>query len=363
MAQGVLKILTLNIQSDRDKFVELSKQVYPRFPFISLNYILESNAQLDTLKCFIYYLENTPKILMLFHLRPILIGQGCTGFYDTISPYGYSGPMYRPDTDPEVISGFWHAVDSWYKKNSVVSEFIRFSLNNNHLYYSGCIQETLATVKGKIVPEETQFANFKKKVRNNIRRAQKSNLTSEIHHEDIPLDPIVEFHKIYTDTLDRHKALKRYYFGLDYFKSLLQDENDNYALAIIRKDGIPISVELLVLTRETVYSYLGGTNVEYFEYRPNDYLKYCVINWARANGYKYYNLGGGQQENDSLYRYKKSFFPNDEDVTFYTGRKIIDRAAYKSLVEMFCQSNEIPLPASSDPCKGGFFPQYRIESI
>jgi len=362
MAQGVLKILTLNIQKDRDKFVLLSKQVYPSYPFVSLNYIVESKTQLDTLKCFIYYLDNTPIILMLFHLRPIFPGVGDTEFYDTISPYGYSGPMFQADTDPEIISVFWKAVDSWYKKNNIVSEFIRFSLNNNHLHYSGCFMETLATVRGKIIAQDTQLANFKKKVRNNIRRALKSNLTSEIHHKDVPLDSILEFYKIYTDTLNRHKALKRYYFGLEYFKRLFADQNKNYALAIIRKDGLPISVELLVLTRETVYSYLGGTDVAYFEYRPNDYLKYCVINWARAKGFKYYNLGGGQQENDSLYKYKKSFFPNDKDVTFYTGRKIVNKTVYQELVEGHCQSRQIPVPESSDPCKGGFFPQYRIEN-
>ncbi|MDM9632562.1 lipid II:glycine glycyltransferase FemX [Robiginitalea aurantiaca] len=330
-----------------------------------MKYIIESKMQLETLKSFIYYVEDTPKILMLFHQRPILVGEEETSYYDTISPYGYSGPMFRLPADPEIISAFWTAVDSWYHRNNIVSEFIRFSLNNNHLCYNGCIMETLATVRGKIVPEEVQFSNFKKKVRNNIRRAIKSELTSEIHFKEIPLKAILEFYKIYTDTLERHKAIKRYYFGLDYFKNLLrQDHEDNsYALAIIRRDGIPISVELLVLTRETVYSYLGGTDVAYFEYRPNDYLKYCVINWARDKGYKYYNLGGGQKANDSLYRYKKSFFPKDEDLTFYTGRKIINKEVYNSLVEEFCKSNKLPIPKSSDPCKGGFFPQYRIESI
>lgn len=362
MVDGFLKILNLNNQKDRTEYTTLVEKIYQSYPFISLDYIIESPTQLDTLKCFVFYLDNSPEVLMLFHLRPIMIGNRNTGFYDTISPYGYSGPVFNTDNSSENIPRFWHEVDQWYRQNSVVSEFIRFSLNKNHIHYSGCVIKTLATVRGKIVNEEQQLTNFKKKVRNNIRRAIKSNLKAEIHYKNIEEANILEFYTIYTETLDRHKAIERYYFGFDYFKNLLANQSNKFALAIVRKDEIPISVELLILTRQTVYSYLGGTDVDYFKYRPNDFLKFSVINWARKKGFKYYNLGGGQQNDDSLYKYKKSFFPVDEDVAFYTGRKILNESTYNELVAEFCQSSKLPVPESSDPCLGGFFPLYRLES-
>ena len=66
--------------------------------------------------------------------------------------------------------------------------------------------------------------------------------------------------------------------------------------------------------------------------RPNDFLKIEVMKWAITNGKKYYVLGGGRGNNDSLYQYKKTFFPKDEDAMFYTGRKIINHDIYNSLV-------------------------------
>ena len=122
-------------------------------------------------------------------------------------------------------------------------------------------------------------------------------------------------------------------------------------MAITYKENVAISVELLLLSDKVVYSFLGGTDEEYFESRPNDLLKLEVINWSRKNGYDYYFLGGGKEEGDSLYQYKKDFFPKDRDQTFYTGRKILNDIIYNELV----QNN----PKAIESDSKDFFPLYR----
>src|SRR5690606_16259956 len=155
---------------------------------------------------------------------------------------------------------------------------------------------------------------------------------SVIYHNNITKEIIIQFHEIYTGTMERNNASQQYFYGLEYFINLITNNPSNCAIIIIYKDGIPISTELLLFSGTTIYSFLGGTVLDYFYARPNDFLKIEVLKWARKKGYAYYFLGGGRKNNDGLYHYKKDFFPLDEDLIFYTGRKIIDEVSYRNFV-------------------------------
>ena len=131
--------------------------------------------------------------------------------------------------------------------------------------------------------------------------------------------------------MKRIGASEEYFYSLNYFKNIIKRNSENYAFAFVFKDDVVVSVELIFILHKTLYSYLGGTLAEYFDVRPNDFLKIEVINWARKVGYEYYILGGGRTDDDDLYHYKKSFFPNDSDIVFYTGRKVLNVKIYKAL--------------------------------
>ncbi len=91
------------------------------------------------------------------------------------------------------------------------------------------------------------------------------------------------------------------------------------------------------------------------------------MNWARKLDFKYYVLGGGRANEDSLYDYKKFFFPKDEDVIFYTGRKVLNQKIYQELVVKAKNLNgrkeikEDKLKNKNSTVKvDTFFPTYRI---
>ena len=71
---------------------------------------------------------------------------------------------------------FWREVDNWYESNHVVTEFVRFNLNKNYKGYSGHLLSTLNTVMGKLTTFNEIWDNFKPKVRNNYRKAEKNKL-------------------------------------------------------------------------------------------------------------------------------------------------------------------------------------------
>lgn len=345
-------VCPLSSDKDAEQYRSFLQQ-FPKHPFYNRELISFGNNENERLMYFILRVNDTPKVIMPFYLRKIFINDKETNYKDVSSPYGYSGPLFSVDIERNIISSFWKEVDQWYKKNKVISEFIRFNLQENWKGYNGKTTASLSNVCGRVLPEEEQWNNFKPKVRNNYRKSVSYGLKSNIYHHDITKEVIRQFYDIYTGTMERNHASAQYFFELEYFTNLITNNPSTCALVIISKDEIPISTELLLLSETTINSFLGGTVMEYFHTRPNDFLKIEVLKWAREKGYTYYSLGGGRTNNDSLYQYKKNFFPIEEDLIFYTGRKIIDEVGYNNLV----QNN----PTCQDGSEGNYFPLYRYK--
>ncbi len=330
-----MKLLVHNISNDADfnlylKHVESFDIINPFYKLLgaNLNEIKEDVVRYFT---FVKKDDDTILILMPFLFRKVPYQDQEEIYYDVISPYGYSGPLFNDSMSRGYLILFWEAVDAWYKENHVVSEFIRFSLNHNFQFYSGILIPTLTNVNGRLIDEEAQWVGLKQKVRNNYRKSLESNLVVKFICDEITDQDIDIYYNIYITTMQRIGADDTYFYSLEYFKKIITLSKNNFVIVFIYKDDIAISTELILIAGDTLYSYLGGTLADYFNYRPNDFLKIEVMKWARENGYSYYLLGGGRSDGDSLYQYKKSFFPNDKDTIYYTGRKIINQTMYQKL--------------------------------
>jgi hypothetical protein len=347
-----LKLDVYSLKSELDiKTYNEFLTYFPNNPFY-LNELLTSSSSLDlTLKYFILNNNDGPYVLMPFYLRNIKIDNQDSGYFDVSSTYGYSGPLFNNDVSVNILSQFWKKVDSWYKKNNVVSELIRFNMIQNWIGYSGELISTLKNVKGKLRSNEVLWENFKPKVRNNYRKGLKAGINVVIYDNDITKHVIKQFYDLYINTMLRKEASEFYKYSLDYFINFISINANHCAVALTYKDDVPISTELLLYSKENLYSFLGGTDANYFNLRPNDTLKVEVMKWANEKQLKYYVLGGGKVNNDTLYKYKKDFFPNDLDVIFYTGRKIIN----KKLYDLFSSLN----PSCNDCINNDYFPEYR----
>lgn len=327
--------------------------------FYKIELLNIKNTQKDQLKYFILKKNEEVLVLMPFSFRKIIIREKDTGYYDVSSFYGYSGPLLNDQTTQNDLLYFWELADNWYKKHKVISEFIRFNLEGNHANYSGYINPTLNNVKGEILKnEEEQWSSFPSKVRNNYRKANKNGLTAKTFHGIIGESTIEIFHSIYINTMERNNAENDYFFSLDYFKNLLLTNPNNNVLIIIYKEETPISAELILLNKNTMYSFLGGTVSEFFHLRPNDFLKIEAMKWGRAHGFIHYILGGGRVNNDTLYKYKKSFFPNNDDLVYYTGRKILNSKIYEKLVSL---NTKTTYHLDDTDILNKYFPLYRKE--
>jgi len=263
-------------------------------------------------------------------------------YFDLITPYGYGG--------------FWGNVSDWNKLNYIyreyclgkhyICEFVRFELfTNYHEHYDGEVEtRTHNVVRSLEMPLDEMWMDFKQKVRKNVKKANTYNLSIIIESTN---DHIEDFLRIYYSTMNRTNAQSEYYFSEQFYEDLSDLQDNIMFFYVVYKDKI-ISTELVIYGSENIYSYLGGTEQEYFNVRPNDYLKYEIIKWGKKKGLKNFVLGGGYGSDDGIFQYKLSLAPHGE-YNFYIGRKIFDKESYDKLVSL----------RAGDKLNENYFPLYR----
>ncbi|GAA4274209.1 GNAT family N-acetyltransferase [Aquimarina gracilis] len=354
-----LLIKDLDDSSNVLEYKALLQKEWDNNVYYSIEHLQYFGKESDTLKYFLLEKSDSPIILMPFVFRSINIAGKNYPYYDVISPYGYSGPLFNDTIEAKDLAYFWESVDQWYKENNVITEFIRFSLNENFGEYSGDLIKSLSNVRGQLFQNfDDQWTAFLPKVRNNFRKATNYNLEFKIfHNEELTKEVVTIFNDIYVETMRRNKADSIYFFSDSYFENLIFSNINNFSIAVAYFDNIPISVELIINYKSTIFAFLGGTNAEYFSHRPNDFLRVKIIEWAIDQGKQYYVLGGGMKDGDGLYKSKKSLFPKDEDVVFCTGRKIVDQKVYDELCLL---SNNDYAGIEKEELKNYFFPFYRL---
>lgn len=229
-----------------------------------------------------------------------------------------------------------------------ICEFVRFELFSEYAqYYPGHVESRTHNVVRKLdIPLEDIWMDFKPKVRKNVKKANSYGLKFIVDYEAKYLD---DFLKIYYSTMDRTEAHDEFYFSRDFFIRL-NKLNKNAVYFYVVHNGKIISAELVIYGSKNAYSYLGGTDREYFDLRPNDFLKYEIIKWCKEKGLENFVLGGGYGADDGIFQYKQCLAPHGI-VDFYIGRRVFDSDSYNSLVEMRRQADGIQ--------NNIFFPTYR----
>ncbi len=267
-------------------------------------------------------------------------------YFDVTSPYGYGGFIIEGENYKEVNNTY----NEYCKNNGIICEFVRFHLLE---HYESKYDGKKENIKHNIIrklnlnPEE-MLMDFEHKVRKNIKKANQNLLKIEIDEEAKTINNFLE---IYYKTMERNNAQDEYYFSKEFFE-ILNKMKDNTVYFNVLYEGKIISTEMVIYSKNNCYSYLGGTLDEYFNLRPNDFLKYEIIKWAYSKNIKNFILGGGYgNDDDGIYKYKKSFAPNGI-VDFYIGQKIFNKEIYDELVEM--RKNDTGFDINSK-----FFPLYR----
>ncbi len=253
-----------------------------------------------------------------------------------ISPYGYGGAIFEgPAWEAEsAMLEYELLFTKELAARGFVTEFVREDIFSDRLVkreYGELIVQQLNVVVRLQRDLQDVWRTYKPKVRKNVKKAMEYGLRVELDPSGYLLD---DFLKIYYDTMNRTNASNFFYIPKDKFQGITDGlGKDNGCLYVHVYDANEIiSTELLLLSPDTIYSFLGGTTTDSFDKRPNDLLKHKVIEWGGKNGYKWYVLGGGVTAGDGIFKYKEAFDPKSI-LPFHVRRIIHNKQAYDLLLE------------------------------
>ena len=344
---GIIKEVTIDNSNEWDEIVH-SFPDYDVFYLAGYSKAFMNEAPKNGTPLLLLYEDGRDRAINVVLKRDIALDEKLQGkievgcYYDLITPYGYGG--------------FWGSVNDWEKlnqtyteyckENHYICEFVRFELFTDYYkHYDGEVESrTHNVVRSLDMPLDDMWMDFKQKVRKNVKKAKANNLECIIEHDGFYLD---DFLRIYYATMDRSNAKGEYYFSKQFYEDLNKMKENVMYFHALYKNKI-VSTELVLFGAENCYSYLGGTDREFFDVRPNDYLKYEIIKWAKEKGLKNFVLGGGYGSDDGIFQYKLCLAPHGQQ-NFYIGRKIFDKELYDKLV---ATRNDEDLNAD-------FFPLYR----
>lgn len=288
----------------------------------------------DTALCATMATDSTT-ILCPLILRPISVepwAQDSTNCYDLTSPYGYGGPYWFGEAPSESFAAeFWAEFKTWATATGVVTLFARLALFPEQLLGlpSPPLEISPNVVRGLEITPAALWADYDRKVRKNVGKAERAGLSVVVDRSGSALD---EFLEVYYATMDRQRASPQYYFPRGFFEKLVAEVPDGTVFFHVRnpEDKRLISTELCLASPQFVYSFLGGSLGEYFHLRPNDYLKHNISMWGMQENKKAFILGGGYQPDDGIFRYKATFAPDSFRV-FRTLFEVYDGEMYSQL--------------------------------
>lgn len=298
-----------------------------------------------------YYENGNTKAMNVVMKRDIALSDEFRGklqlneWFDVSTPYGYGG-FWIEGEDYTTLDKEYEA---YCKKNGFISEFVRFHLFSKYREtFNGTVESHANNVVRSLELDiDEMLMDFEHKVRKNLKKANRAGLEIEI---DETGSRIEEFLNIYYGTMDRNDAKSNFYFPETFFRNI-NEMIDNYVYVHVLYEDKVISTELVLYGKENSYSFLGGTKSDYFNLRPNDFLKFEIIKWAKTKGLKRFILGGGYGEDDGIFRYKKSFAPNGIH-KFYIGKRAFNIDKYNELMDI--RNRDFNFDHETK-----YFPQYR----
>lgn len=264
-------------------------------------------------------------------------------YFDFATPYGYGGWII----EGECTDNLFEEYSSWVEKNGIISEFVRFHpMIENHRecehFYE--IIQLGEVVHMDITSPEIIWNNITSKNRNMIRKAINNDV--KIYNGRFP-EIYDKFRVIYNGTMDKDEADAYYYFGQEFYKSVLDDLPLNAQVFWAEMGDQVIAASIMLTANGRMNYHLSGSLREYSSLAPSNLLLFQAALWGCQNGSKTLYMGGGVGSGeDNLFKFKRSFYKGDLN-HFHIGKKIYNKKAYKELVSL------------STPVKRDFFPKYR----
>ncbi|MEW5896138.1 MAG: GNAT family N-acetyltransferase [Nanoarchaeota archaeon] len=177
----------------------------------------------------------------------------------------------------------------------------------------GMVRQSLITdflLPFKTTEEET-FKSLDKRVRYDIKKAQKNNLKVKLDKEEKLLN---DFYKIYLNT-KKKRGVPAWPYGL--FKEALETCNCLVGVTYLKEK--PIASAFFFLHRKEIEYGFAGADYKYAHLCPYYVLLWEVIKFGIQKGYKVLDFGGTTKElnEGNLYAFKERWCKEKREIPYY----------------------------------------------
>ena len=263
-------------------------------------------------------------------LAPLVVREiDATDALDATSPYGYPGIEAQQGSrlDPDQVD---------WSGTGLVSLFLRHRLG-------GEAPLTAATVRNQVqIADPALPRKSRPSDRQQIRRnAERGYAVRRIPGPAASDSDRAGFLAAYEQTMQRAGAEERYFFGDQYFATILAFEGCSLFLAL-EPGGEVAAGSIAARSDGMLHYYLSGSADRFLADSPMKNVVAAIVDFADDSGLPL-NLGGGIKPGDPLEEFKRGFANRTEP--FHTSEIVCDGEAYRRL--------------SAGRDSGGFFPAYR----
>jgi FemAB-related protein (PEP-CTERM system-associated) len=147
-------------------------------------------------------------------------------------------------------------------------------------------------------PDE-MWKRFDAKLRNQIRKAQKSELAVSWNG----LDGLSDFYEVFAVNM---RDLGSPVHSRKFFAAILEEFKDSAQLVLVRKENQTIGGAVCFSFRDTLQVPWASSLREYFSLCPNNLLYWEMIRWGCENGYRRFDFGRSSP-GSGTYHFKKQW--------------------------------------------------------
>ena len=160
-------------------------------------------------------------------------------------------------------------------------------------------QHKVAMVLDLAENAEAQWQGFNAKLRNQVRKAEKSGLTAEVGGNEF-LD---SFYAIFVRNM---RDLGTPVYGRKFFEEVLRAFSDYSRIIVVHLEGNPIAAGLITWFRDTVEIPWASSIRDYNRFCPNNLLYWTALQYALSNGFKKFDFGRSTP-GEGTYKFKEQW--------------------------------------------------------
>jgi hypothetical protein len=201
---------------------------------------------------------------------------------------------------------------------------------------------TLLNLRG--YDKEKIWEGYKKNIRRDIRKAQKSGVTIRRgdSREAVPL-----FYKLYLASMERNRAMAKY--PLRWFEAVYEEmvENGLGAFLFAELEDNVIAGAVFIKSPTSIHYFHNGSKHEFLKFCPNELLIHSALEEAIEKGNPFFDFMGSDPNDASLLRFKEKWGGQSMDLDTYVkdyhplrckiwewGRKLGNSRVGNSLVKL-----------------------------